>query len=147
MMLGAKNGCTSKNSRLSSTRETSSRMSYGLFGDSGTMVCSSGSARSRSSVVGTNGVLVPPKEYMPKLRKICDTHEVLLIADEVMTGWCRTGKWFAMDHWGVAPDILTTAKGITNTADSIKGFWIPDYQKYLDHSDEIEETVNGIFAG
>jgi taurine--2-oxoglutarate transaminase len=67
-------------------------------------------------VVGTNGVLVPPKEYMPKLRKICDAHEVLLIADEVMTGWCRTGKWFAMDHWNVVPDILTTAKGITNAA-------------------------------
>jgi len=67
-------------------------------------------------VVGTNGVLVPPKEYMPKLRKICDKHEVLLIADEVMTGWCRTGKWFAMDHWDVVPDILTTAKGITSAA-------------------------------
>jgi taurine--2-oxoglutarate transaminase len=67
-------------------------------------------------VVGTNGVLIPPKEYMPRLRKICDDHQVLLIADEVMTGWCRTGKWFAMDHWNVVPDILTTAKGITNAA-------------------------------
>jgi taurine--2-oxoglutarate transaminase len=67
-------------------------------------------------VVGTNGVLIPPKEYMPRLRKICDDHEVLLIADEVMSGWCRTGEWFAMDHWGVRPDILTTAKGITNAA-------------------------------
>ena len=55
MMLGAKNGCTSKNSRPSSTRETTWRMSYGLFGDSGTIVCSSASARSRSSVVGTKG--------------------------------------------------------------------------------------------
>src|SRR6202521_3472455 len=45
-------------------------------------------------VVGTNGVLIPPKEYMPRLREICNRHEVLLIADEVMTGWCRTGKWF-----------------------------------------------------
>jgi taurine---2-oxoglutarate transaminase len=67
-------------------------------------------------VVGTNGVLVPPKEYMPRLRQICDAHGVLLIADEVMTGWCRTGKWFAVDHWDVVPDILTTAKGITNAA-------------------------------
>lgn len=67
-------------------------------------------------VVGTNGVLVPPKEYMPRLRQICDSHGVLLIADEVMTGWCRTGKWFAVDNWGVVPDILTTAKGITNAA-------------------------------
>jgi len=67
-------------------------------------------------VVGTNGVLIPPKEYMPRLRKICDDHQVLLIADEVMSGWCRTGQWFAMDHWNVIPDILTTAKGITNAA-------------------------------
>ena len=65
-------------------------------------------------VVGTNGVLIPPPEYMPRLRQICDQHAVLLIADEVMTGWGRTGKWFAMDHWNVKPDILTTAKGITS---------------------------------
>ncbi|HVW76317.1 MAG TPA: aminotransferase class III-fold pyridoxal phosphate-dependent enzyme [Alloacidobacterium sp.] len=65
-------------------------------------------------IVGTNGVLVPPPEYMPKLRALCDRHNVLLIADEVMTGWGRTGKWFAMDHWNVKPDILTTAKGITS---------------------------------
>ena len=67
-------------------------------------------------IVGTNGVLIPPKEYMPRLRQICDARGVLLIADEVMSGWCRTGKWFAMDHWNVVPDILTTAKGITNAA-------------------------------
>ena len=64
-------------------------------------------------VVGTNGVLVPPDEYMPRLRQICDAHGVLLIADEVMSGWGRTGRWFAVDHWDVRPDILTTAKGIT----------------------------------
>jgi len=67
-------------------------------------------------VVGTNGVLIPPREYLPRLRQICDAHGVLLIADEVMTGWCRTGKWFAVDNWNVIPDILTTAKGITNAA-------------------------------
>jgi taurine--2-oxoglutarate transaminase len=65
-------------------------------------------------IVGTNGVIVPPDEYMPKLRRICDETGVLLIADEVMTGWGRTGRWFAMEHWGVTPDILTTAKGITS---------------------------------
>ena len=65
-------------------------------------------------VVGTNGVLIPPAEYMPRLRRICDASGVLLIADEVMSGWGRTGKWFAVDHWNVAPDILTTAKGITS---------------------------------
>jgi taurine--2-oxoglutarate transaminase len=65
-------------------------------------------------IVGTNGVIVPPDEYMPKLRRICDETGVLLIADEVMSGWGRSGKWFAMEHWGVTPDILTTAKGITS---------------------------------
>jgi len=64
--------------------------------------------------VGTNGVLVPPPEYFPRLRKICDRHNVLLIADEVMSGWGRTGEWFAVDHWNVLPDILVTAKGITS---------------------------------
>ncbi len=65
-------------------------------------------------VVGTNGILVPPPEYMPKLAKMCKERGVLLICDEVMSGWGRTGKWFAVDHWGVEPDILVTAKGITN---------------------------------
>jgi taurine---2-oxoglutarate transaminase len=65
-------------------------------------------------IVGTNGVLVPPPEYFPRLREICDRRGVLLIADEVMTGWGRTGKWFALDHWNVSPDILVTAKGITS---------------------------------
>ncbi|HVN05609.1 MAG TPA: aminotransferase class III-fold pyridoxal phosphate-dependent enzyme [Bryobacteraceae bacterium] len=65
-------------------------------------------------VVGTNGVLVPPPEYLPRLRRICDAHGVLLIADEVMSGWGRTGKWFAVNHWNVQPDILVTAKGITS---------------------------------
>jgi taurine--2-oxoglutarate transaminase len=65
-------------------------------------------------IAGTNGVLVPPPEYFPKLREVCDRHDVLLIADEVMTGWGRTGKWFCVDHWGVRPDILVTAKGITS---------------------------------
>jgi len=59
-------------------------------------------------------VLVPPPEYLPRLREICDRHNVLLIADEVMSGWGRTGKWFAVDHWNVKPDILVTAKGITS---------------------------------
>ena len=62
-------------------------------------------------VVGTNGRIVPPPEYYPILRKICDENDVLLIADEVMSGWFRTGKVLAIEHWNVTPDILTTAKG------------------------------------
>ncbi|HKC23765.1 MAG TPA: aminotransferase class III-fold pyridoxal phosphate-dependent enzyme [Thermoanaerobaculia bacterium] len=64
-------------------------------------------------VVGTNGVLVPPKDYLPRLADLAKKRGVLLIADEVMSGWGRTGEWFAVDNWGVVPDILTTAKGIT----------------------------------
>jgi len=64
-------------------------------------------------IVGTNGILVPPDEYLPRLREITEQHEVLLICDEVMSGWGRAGEWFAVDHWKVKPDILTTAKGIT----------------------------------
>ncbi|BFH74029.1 aspartate aminotransferase family protein [Sulfurisphaera javensis] len=62
-------------------------------------------------ITGTNGVVVPPKEYLPTLRKIAKENDVLFIADEVMTGWGRTGEWFAVNLWGVEPDILTTAKG------------------------------------
>ncbi len=65
-------------------------------------------------VVGTNGIIVPPKEYFPRLREICDKNNVLLIVDEVMSGWWRTGKWFAIQHWNVTPDMLTTAKGSTS---------------------------------
>ena len=64
-------------------------------------------------VTGANGIIVPPPEYMPRLREICDRHGVLLIADEVMSGFGRTGRWFAMDHWDVVPDVLTVAKGLT----------------------------------
>ncbi|WP_437955784.1 aminotransferase class III-fold pyridoxal phosphate-dependent enzyme [Sorangium sp. So ce119] len=67
-------------------------------------------------IVGTNGVLIPPAEYLPRIAEVARKRGVLLIADEVMSGWGRTGKWFAVDHWGVVPDILTTAKGVTNAA-------------------------------
>jgi taurine---2-oxoglutarate transaminase len=64
-------------------------------------------------VVGTNGVIVPVPEYLPMIRQITKKHDVVLIADEVMSGWGRVGEWFAVNHWDVVPDILTTAKGIT----------------------------------
>ena len=64
-------------------------------------------------VTGSNGLLVPPDDYWPRLREICTRYDILLISDEVMSGWGRTGQWFAVDNWGVVPDIITTAKGIT----------------------------------
>ena len=64
-------------------------------------------------VVGANGVIVPPKEYLPKLESIAHKNDVLFIADEVMTAWGRVGEWFAVNHWNVKPDIITTAKGLT----------------------------------
>ena len=63
--------------------------------------------------MGTNGRILPP-EYFPFVRQICDDNDVLLIADEVMPGWYRTGTAFAMDHWDVLPDIMTTVKGCTS---------------------------------
>jgi taurine--2-oxoglutarate transaminase len=66
------------------------------------------------SVTGTNGVLIPPDGYMQGVRKICDKHGILMICDEVMAGFGRTGEWFAINHWGVVPDILTMAKGLTS---------------------------------
>jgi taurine--2-oxoglutarate transaminase len=66
-------------------------------------------------VVGANGVLIPPYGYMQGVREICDKYGILLIADEVMTGFGRTGKWFAVEHWGVVPDMITMAKGLTSS--------------------------------
>jgi taurine--2-oxoglutarate transaminase len=63
-------------------------------------------------VTGTNGIFVPPPDYIPYLRQLCDKYGILLIFDEVMTGFGRTGKWFAADHYGVTPDIMTFAKGV-----------------------------------
>lgn len=65
-------------------------------------------------VVGTNGIIVPPDGYMQSLRDTCDKYGILLIADEVMSGFGRSGKWFAVDHWDVQPDIITAAKGINS---------------------------------
>jgi taurine--2-oxoglutarate transaminase len=67
-------------------------------------------------IFGAGGVIVPVDEYWPMVRAICDKYDAVLIADEIMTGFGRTGKWFGMDHWGVVPDIMTLAKGITSGA-------------------------------
>src|SRR6266851_4214943 len=66
------------------------------------------------TVTGTNGILVPPDGYMQGVRELCTKHGILMICDEVMAGFGRTGEWFAIDHWKVVPDILTMAKGLTS---------------------------------
>jgi len=66
------------------------------------------------TVVGTNGLLIPSAAYIRGLRELCDTYGILLICDEVMSGFGRTGEWFAVDHWGMVPDIMTLAKGLTS---------------------------------
>src|SRR5262249_25540922 len=66
------------------------------------------------TVTGTNGIIVPPDGYLQSIREVCDRYGILLICDEVMAGWGRTGRWFACNHWDVVPDIITTAKGINS---------------------------------
>jgi taurine--2-oxoglutarate transaminase len=66
------------------------------------------------SVVGTNGVLVPPDGYLHGVRALCDEHGIVMICDEVMAGFGRCGEWFAVDHWGVTPDLITFAKGVNS---------------------------------
>src|SRR5215216_2457122 len=66
------------------------------------------------TVVGGNGIIVPPPGYLQSIRQVCDRHGILLICDEVIAGFGRTGKWFACEHWNVVPDILTVAKGINS---------------------------------
>ncbi|NWF65346.1 MAG: aspartate aminotransferase family protein [Chloroflexi bacterium] len=83
-------------------------------------------------VMGVGGVIVPPDDYFPLIRKICDKYEVLFIADEVITGFGRTGEWFTLKHWNVKPDILSFAKAITSGYAPLGGIQI---------SDEIRETM------
>jgi taurine---2-oxoglutarate transaminase len=66
-------------------------------------------------VTGTNGVLIPPDGYLRGVRELCDRFGILLIADEIMSGFGRTGEWFAVNHWNVVPDIMTVAKGLTSS--------------------------------
>jgi len=65
-------------------------------------------------VTGTNGILIPPDGYLQGLRDLCDKYGILLIADEVMAGFGRTGAWFSVDNWNVKPDLITMAKGLTS---------------------------------
>jgi taurine--2-oxoglutarate transaminase len=67
------------------------------------------------TIVGTNGILIPPDGYIKGVREICDRNGILMVADEVMAGFGRTGRWFAVDHWDVTPDLMTMAKGLTSS--------------------------------
>jgi taurine--2-oxoglutarate transaminase len=66
------------------------------------------------TVTGTNGILIPPDGYLEGVRALCTKHGILMVCDEVMSGFGRTGEWFAVNHWNVVPDILTMAKGLTS---------------------------------
>ena len=67
------------------------------------------------TVTGTNGVLIPPDGYLQGIRELCDRYGILMVCDEIMSGFGRTGAWFAVDHWKVVPDIITMAKGLTSS--------------------------------
>lgn len=86
-------------------------------------------------VQGAGGVIVPPADYFPKIREICRRHEILLIADEVITGFGRTGQWFGLTRWGIEPDIMSFAKGITSGYLPLGGIMV---------SDEIARVLKGV---
>jgi len=67
------------------------------------------------TIVGTNGILIPPDGYIQGVRELCDRYGILMVADEVMAGFGRTGRWFAIDHWDTVPDLMTMAKGLTSS--------------------------------
>ncbi len=89
-------------------------------------------------VQGAGGVIVPPPDYFARIREICTKHDVLLIADEVITGFGRTGKWFGLEHYGVEPDIMQFAKGITSGYIPLGGIGV---------SDRVREVINGVPPG
>src|SRR5665213_3182139 len=70
-------------------------------------------------IQGWGGSIIPPDDFFPKLRKLCDKHKVLLMADEVLTSWARTGQWLCLEHWNVVPDVVTIGKGFGNGFQSL----------------------------
>ena len=89
-------------------------------------------------VQGAGGVIVPPPDYFGRIREICTRYDVLLIADEVITGFGRTGRWFGLEHYGIEPDIMQFAKGITSGYVPLGGIGV---------SDAIREVINGVPGG
>jgi putrescine---pyruvate transaminase len=90
-------------------------------------------------VQGAGGVIVPPPDYFPRVREVCDRHDVLLIADEVITGFGRTGRWFGMQHYGVEPDLMVFAKGVTSG-------YLPLSGVMMTHAvHDVLRTLHGVF--
>jgi putrescine aminotransferase len=89
-------------------------------------------------VQGAGGVIIPPADYFPRVRAICDRYEVLFISDEVITGFGRTGRWFGLEHYGVEPDIMQFAKGITSGYVPLGGIGV---------SDRVRDVMNGVPPG
>ncbi len=86
-------------------------------------------------IMGAGGVIVPPDDYFPRVREICTRHQVLFIADEVITGFCRTGHWFGLTHWGIEPDLMSFAKGVTSGYLPLGGIMV---------SAEIKEVMDSV---
>ena len=91
-------------------------------------------------VQGAGGVIVPPPEYFPLLRRLCDRYGILLITDEVITGFGRTGKWFAVEHWNVKPDLMIFAKGVTSGYLPLSGVMLTRSVH------DVLKSVKGMFA-
>ncbi len=89
-------------------------------------------------VQGAGGVIVPPPDYFTRIREICTKHDVLLIADEVITGFGRTGRWFGLEHYGIEPDIMQFAKGITSGYVPLGGIGV---------SNTVRDVINGVPPG
>jgi taurine--2-oxoglutarate transaminase len=111
------------------------------------------------TVTGTNGVIPPPDGYLQSIREVCDRHGILLVFDEVMAGFGRTGRWFACENWDVVPDIITVAKGINSgyvplgamifrrhIADSVRDKFFPGGQTYAGHPLACASAVASIEA-
>jgi taurine---2-oxoglutarate transaminase len=111
------------------------------------------------TVTGTNGIIPPPEGYLQAIRETCDRHGILLILDEVMAGFGRTGRWFACDNWDVVPDILTVAKGINSgyvplgamiarapIAEWVRGRYFPGGLTYAGHPLACASAVASIEA-
>jgi adenosylmethionine-8-amino-7-oxononanoate aminotransferase len=95
-------------------------------------------------VMGVGGVIVPPDDYFPLVRAICDKYEVLFIADEVITGFGRTGEWFALKHWNVRPDIVSFAKAITSGYAPLGGIQISDaIRETMESAADTEAYMHG----